>query len=216
VNPSSFRPGMPARRRSGPGCIVQMLGLFALGAVLAIGICAVFAPWAFYMGGHFHLIPQWNGWGRLHSNLAGDYVLYVSLSPTTNRTGTGGVNHGKPQISGRGFLCTPRGETYKLRLGGDFDKASGTDLQGKSAYLYMNHYSPFGGSNAPSLEFRGKWNNPDLVLDDHGSITRAFDPGGTLVTNQHKRPYIQEVAPVTLHEGPYSDFEAACSAMKSK
>jgi hypothetical protein len=207
---------MPARRRSGPGCIVQLLALLALGAMLPLGICAVFMPWGFYMGGDFHPIPQWTGWGRMHSNLAGDYVLYVSLSPSTNRSGTGGVSHGRPQVSGRGFLCTPRGGTYRLRLGGDFDKPSGTDLQGKSAYLYMNHYSPLGGSNAPSLEFRGKWNNPDLVLDDHGSLTRAFDPGGTLVTNHHMRPYIQEVVPVTLHPGSWSDFEAACAALKSK
>jgi hypothetical protein len=73
-----------------------------------------------------------------------------------------------------------------------------------------------GGSNAPSLEFRGKWNNPDLVLDDHGSLNRAFDPGGTLVTNHHMRPYMQEVVPVTLHEGSHADFEAACAALKRK
>ena len=216
LNPSSFPPGMPAPRRARHGCLVQVLAAFALGAVVWLAIYAVFTPWAFYMGGHFHPFPQWTGWGRIHSNLAGEYVLYVSLSPTTNRSGTGGVSHGRPQISGRGFLCTPRGETYKLRLGGNFDKASGTDLQGKSAYLYMNHYSPLGGSNAPSLEFRGKWNNPDLVLDDHGSITRAFDPGGTLVTNHHMRPYIQEVVPVTLHEGPWSGFESTCATVKSK
>jgi hypothetical protein len=38
-------------------------------------------PWAFYMGGQFHIIPQWIGWGRMHSNFAGDYILYVQLSP---------------------------------------------------------------------------------------------------------------------------------------
>ena len=207
---------MPVRRKSGAGCLVQMLGLFALGVVLVLGFNAVFMPWSFYMGGHFHIIPIWTGWGQMHSKIAGDYVLYVSISPSTNRGGAGSSSHGRPQVSGRGFLCTPRGEMYRLRLGGDFDKPSGTDLQGKSAYLYMNHYSALGGSNAPSLEFRGRWNNPDLVLDDHGSITSAFDPGGTLVTNHHMRPSMREAVPVTLHQGPWSDFEAACAALKAK
>jgi hypothetical protein len=116
-----------------------------------------------------------------------------------------------PHISGQGFLCTPAGERYRLRLGGDFDKPSGIDLQGKSAYLYMNNYTVFSSSRAPSLQFRGKWNNPDLVLDDGGSLNRAFNPGGKLVTNAHMRPYVQEVVPLTLRQGSRSDFDAACS-----
>jgi hypothetical protein len=210
-NPSSFPPEMPVPRRSGNGCIVQVLGALTLGAVLFFVIYAVFMPWAFYMGGHFHIFPQWTGWGRMHSNLAGDYILYVQLSPSARSSHTG---HAVPHISGHGFLCTPRGETYKLRLGGDFGKASGTDLQGKSAYLYMNNYTVLSSSTAPSLEFRGKWDNPDLALDDHGSLNRAFDPSGALVINKHMRPYIQEVVPLTLHEGKWSDFESACAALK--
>lgn len=204
---------MPVPRRPGSGCLVQVLGAFALGVVLVLAIYAVFAPWAFYMGGHFHLNPQWTGWGRMHSNIAGDYVLYVSISP---RTGGRGTYRAVPHIKGQGFLCTPPGERYRLRVGGDFGKTSGTDLQGKSAYLYMNNYTAFSSSTAPSLEFRGKWNNPDLVLDDHGSINRAFDPDGVLARNTHMRPYIQEVVPLTLHEGIRSDFDAACAAIKAK
>jgi hypothetical protein len=213
MNPSSFPPGMPVPRRAGHGCIVQVLAALAFGAVVWIAIYAVFMPWAFYMGGRFHIVPQWTGWGRMHSNLAGDYILYVQLSPSSASSHTG---HAVPHISGQGYLCTPVGYRYRLRLGGDFGKPSGTDLQGKPAYLYMNNYTAFSSSTAPSLEFRGKWNNPDLVLDDQGSITRAFDPGGTLVTNHHMRPYIQEVVPITLHQGNWSDFQAACSAMKGK
>lgn len=203
---------MPVPRRARHGCLLQMLGVFAFGAILFLVIDAVFMPWAFYMGGHFHAIPQWTGWGRMHSNLAGDYILYVQLSPTTRSSGTAG--RAVPHVTGQAFLCTPRGERYRLRLGGDFGKASGTDLQGKTASLYMNNYNAFTSSTAPSLEFRGKWNNPDLELDDHGSLTREFDPGGKLVTNHHMRPYMQEVVPVTLHEAKWSDFEAACAAMK--
>jgi hypothetical protein len=80
----------------------------------------------------------------------------------------------------------------------------------------MNYYSTFSGSTAPSLDFRGRWNNPDLELNDGGSLNRAFDPGGALVTNRHNRPYVQEVVPLTLHEGSNADFKAACAAIKSK
>jgi hypothetical protein len=202
---------MPGPRRSGPGCLVQVLGALALGVVVLYAIFAVFAPWAFYMGGRFHLYPGWTGWGRMHSNIAGDYALYVSLSPATR--GRGGRGGGLPRVKGNAVLCTPRGEKYKLRVGGDFQKNSGTDLQGRTAYFYANNYSIFSGSTDPSLEFRGKWNNPDLVLDDQGSINRAFDPGGALVTNHHMRPYKQEVVPLTLHEGTRADFDAACAAI---
>jgi hypothetical protein len=211
VNPSSFQPAMPGPRRAGHGCIVEVLALVALGIGLALGINAVFMPWGFYMGGQFHILPWWTGWGRMHSNLAGDYILYVRISPTTGSSHTRPV----PHINGQGYLCTPQGEQYRLHVGGDFEKpAAGTNLQGKGAYLYMNNYHPISGTTAPSLEFRGKWNNPDLVLDDHGSITRAFDPGGKLAAKTHIRPYIQEVVPITLHPGSWSEFEAACLAMK--
>jgi hypothetical protein len=202
---------MPKPRKSGPGCLVQVLGALALGVVVLYAIYAVFAPWAFYMGGRFHLYPGWTGWGRMHSNIAGDYVLFVSISP---RTGGRGTYRAVPHISGQGFICTPQGERYSLRVGGDFGKNSGVDLQGRTAYIYAHQYSVFSGSTNPSLEFRGKWNNPELLLDDQGSINRAFDPGGKLVTNHHMRPYIQEVVPLTLHEGSRADFDTACAAIK--
>jgi hypothetical protein len=211
--PVNFPPAAPPFRRKGAGCLVQLLTVFALGVVLVLAIDAVFAPWAFYMGGHFHIYPGWTGWGKFHSNTAGDCALYVSISPTTGGRGT---YRAVPHVKGNAVLCTPRGEKYKLRVGGDFGKTSGADLQGKTAYLYANNYSVFSSSTRPSLEFRGKWNNPDLVLDDQGSINRAFDPGGALVTNSHKRPYMQEVVPLTLHEGSRSDFDAACAAIHNR
>jgi len=201
---------MPGRRKSGPGCVVQVLGALVLGAVVIMGAMALVTPWGFYMGGHFHIIPQWSGWGQMHSKTAGDYALLVTFSPKTGR------GLGMTHVSGKGVLCTPRGEQYKLRLGGDFENPHGTDLQGKTAQLYMNNYTVLSSSTAPSLEFRGRWNNPDLVLDDHGSLNRAFDPGGALVTNHHMRPYMQEVVPLTLHEGSREDFDAACAALKAR
>ena len=210
LNPSSLPPGVPAPRKARHGCVVQVLGALVLGVVVLMGIMAVFTPWGFYMGGHFHIIPSWTAWGQMHSKIAGNYAVLVTFSPKTGR------HLGLTHVSGNAVICTPRGEQYKLRLAGDFGKPSGTDLQGKTAHLYMNNYSTFSGSTAPSLDFRGKWDNPDLVLDDGGSLNRAFDPGGALVTNHHMRPYKQEVVTLTLHEGSHADFSAACAALKAK
>jgi hypothetical protein len=146
----------------------------------------------------------------MHSKIASDYALLVTFSPKTGR------GLGLTHVSGNAVICTPRGEQYKLRLSGDFQNPHGTDLQGKTAHLYASNYSTFSGRTAPSLDFRGKWNNPDLVLADGGSLNRAFDPGGKLVTNQHMRPFVQEVVPLTLHEGSRSDFNAACAALKKQ
>jgi hypothetical protein len=52
------------------------------------------------------------------------------------------------------------------------------------------------------------------VLDDQGSLSRAFDPGGVLAKKTHTRPDVQEVVPLTLREGSQSDFDAACAAIK--
>jgi len=211
-NPASLLlPTAPfGRRKAGPGCVVQVLGALVLGGVVLAGVMAIVAPWGFYMGGHFHIIPQWTGVGQMHSKIAGDYALLVTFSPKTGR------GLGLTHVSGNAWLCTPRGEKFSLRLAGDFQNPHGTDLQGMTAHLYASNYSTFSGSTAPSLDFRGRWNNPDLVLDDQGSLNRAFDPGGALVTNRHMRPYKQEVTPLTLHEGTRADFDAACAALKNR
>lgn len=106
----------PASRKARSGCLIQVVGALMLGVIVALLVIAITAPWAFYMGGGFHIIPMWQGWGRLHSTASGgDYVLFVSFSP---RNGTRGV----PHVAGRGELCTPRGERYTLSVGGDFEK----------------------------------------------------------------------------------------------
>ena len=74
---------MPVRRKSGAGCLVQALAALALGVVVVFALDALLMPWAFYMGGHFHIYPGWTGWGQMHSKIAGNYAVYVNISPTT-------------------------------------------------------------------------------------------------------------------------------------
>jgi hypothetical protein len=209
---------LPVQRQSKIGCLTRLLLVFLLvGAVMA-GVTYVFAPWSFYMGGRFHAIPMWQGWGRLHSNSGGgDYVLYVWFRPDSGRL------RGLVYVKGQAVLCTPRGEKFVLNLGGDFGKPNGgwrgRDLNGKSASFYMFNRTAShilsGASARPELKLRGKWNDPDLVLDDDSSIQRNFDHDARLYPDAKNRPYLGEVSPITLHEGGKSDFEAACAAVKT-
>jgi hypothetical protein len=198
----------PVQSTSTRSVLLRLLLFFALGFALIIGMNTVFTPWAFFMGGHFHINPKWTGWGRMHSNIAGDYVIYLSISPYFGR------GRSLTDITGKGAICTQRGDNYPLSVAGSFQSHPGIDLQGKTAVIYAHNYSK--SHYDPSLEFRGKWNNPDLVLDDQGSLSRAFDPGGVLAKKTHTRPDRQEVVPLTLHEGGRSDFDAACAALKTR
>jgi hypothetical protein len=68
---------------------------------------------------------------------------------------------------------------------------------------------------APKLQLFGKWDNPNLVMDDQGSLSHAFEPDGSLYTGNFKnRPNSRETVPVILREGARSDFDAACKAVK--
>ena len=201
------------------GCLTRLvLILLLVGAVMAGGTY-LFAPWAYYMGGRFHWLPMWQGVGRLHSNSAGgDYALYVWFWPDSGRL------RGLTYVKGNALLCTPRGERFNLTLGGDFAKPDGgwrgRDLNGKTASFYMFNrtlkHIVNGASPRPELKLRGRWSNPDLVLDDDSSIQRNFDHDARLRTSLTGVPYLGEVSPVTLREGGKSDFDAACAAVKSR
>src|SRR5215469_9254964 len=161
VNPPSLPPEMPVPRRARHGCLVQVLGALAFGAVLLLAMYAVFTPWAFYMGGRFHWFPSWQGVGRLHSNSSGgDYAIYLYFYPQVRR------HSGLQHVAGQAMLCTPRGEKFSLTLGGDFGKAEGHDLNGKTASFYMFNRTAkhilSGASPRPELELRGRWSNPDM------------------------------------------------------
>jgi len=195
---------------------MQLIMLVVLAVVVMGTVAVITSPWGFSMGGGFHLMPMWQGWGRMHSNLGGgDYAVYVYFNPKVGRS------MGPRHVDGNALLCTPRGEKIYFSLGGDFDKNMGLDSNGRSASFYLNSATAtqrlLGQSSQIRLELRGKWNNPDLVLDDHGSIARYFEPDGTVFTgNRAGRLYMREVVPVTLHPGSKGDFEAACKAMKGR
>jgi len=191
--------------------LLKLLALAVLGFGLRYAIDAVLAPWAFFMGGHFHLNPKWSGWGRMHSDTSGDYAIYITISPSFGR------GRSFTDIAGKGALCTQRGGNYRLSVAGSFQEGSGADPQGRTVTLYPHNYNPkLTGQNDPSLEFLGRWSEHDLVLDDEGSVNKAFDADGGLARKNQSNSGIKERVSLILHEGSRTDFDAACAAFKSK
>ncbi|HVO81281.1 MAG TPA: hypothetical protein VMT28_11150 [Terriglobales bacterium] len=196
------------------GCLGSLVVSILVGAVVFILLPAIFAPWSFYLGGSFHVLPIWQGWGRLHSKTAGDFALYVYMYPSPGR------GLGYPSVKGTATLCTPRGQRFNMHLGGGINnKHPGLNTNGQPMHLYMNTWqgwsAQFTADHRPRLDLRGTWQNPNLVMDDHGSLSRAFLADGSLYTGpEHNQPSAREDVQITISPGGKSEFEAACAAIK--
>ncbi len=196
------------------GCFGQVLLVLLLGAIFLTAGTAVFYPWAFYLGGKFHIVPMWQGWGRLHGK-GGDYLVWVQFQPTPR----GSRMYLVSNLTGNAYLCTPRGERLPMHLGGGMRKHLNLNTDGESIGLYMNYwplgYGGFISDRRPSIEFRGHWKNPTIVMDDHGSIANAFEPDGTVYRGHDpNRPYSTQGVPITFVAGSRSEFDRACAAMR--
>ncbi len=184
------------------GCLVQVvLILLVVGAVVIAGE-RLFAPWAFYLGGRAHLTPYWQGVGTANAS-SGTYVVYVSMAPQPG----GGLLH-LPYWRGWASLCTPRGETYRLRLSAEMFEHPGTDTNGQRMRIDMYNrtmsYVFSQGESRPRLEFRGRWENPNLVMNDGGTLSRAFLPDGSLYLGPTRnQPKARETVAITFHEVPW-------------
>src|SRR5262249_47883690 len=146
----------------------------------------------------------------------GDYIIYVIMYPfMPGRGGTGFYLSG-PSIQGSGAVCSPHGEIYdSLRLSGSFvNRRIGVKTDGEPVGFSLSQRLNFLGTNSNTrlnLGFRGAWHNPNLVLDERGSLRRMFNPDGTMYTGDpHKRPEHGAPLALTLHEGGRAAFKAAC------
>ena len=210
-----YVPGtQPPRRRRGclTGCITQSVAALALGLVLVYALYGLLAPWAFFLGsGTFHFVPGWSGWGRMHSNSFGDYALYVSIQPSFR----GSHMYAGSYLTGNAWLCTPRGETFRMKLGGGMRAHLGANTNGEKVSLYMYNWPAFTGGfitdRRPSIEFRGQWQNPNIVLDDHGSLAASFITDVTVYrVHDRNRLTPKEIVTLTLQPGSYGVFKSAC------
>ncbi len=118
-------------------------------------------------------------------------------------------------LSGIAYLCTPKGERYRLSLGGSMPRHLPLDTLGQPIHLYMSNApgwkTQFLTDRRPYLDFYGKWGDRQLVLDDHKALSSAFLTDGALYkAHDPNHPAGKEIAHVTLQEGSYDEFEAAC------
>ena len=132
------------RRKSSSclGCIGSLFGLLILGSIGYLLVVAVLAPWMYFLGGGFHAIPIWQGWGKIQAT-SGNFVLYILLSqPQTSRLGY-------PNISGTAVLCTPRGEQFNsMRVIALFSsKDFGSDSNHQPIILQFHNYGLLGASS---------------------------------------------------------------------
>ena len=120
-------------------------------------------------------------------------------------------------LTGDAHICTPRGENIYLRLGGGMRKHLNVSTDGEAITLSMHGRSPMANMNgdySPQLEFKGRWQNRQLAMDDEGSIAKAFHPDGTIDHAQDRnRIYTPEVVPITLSSATFSEYKTACNAM---
>jgi hypothetical protein len=166
-------------------------------------------PWAFFLGGHFHPLGFWRGWGRMHSKTAGDYLLYVEISPTTYRYGS---SHAW-DLTGSGHLCTPKGERFALRLNGDMPRKFYIKSLGQPLQLGMDNWrgTMIVPETRPAFSLWGTWAEGEVRADDRKTLSQAFLPDGTLrPKGSYALPSQTEDIQVTLREGSYSEWEAAC------
>jgi hypothetical protein len=197
------------RRRGCLGCLIQpALALLGGGALLYL-ICILVAPWNFYFGGHFHLVPGWTGRGWMHaSDAGGDYFLLVRFEPTV-------PGYRKSPFNGNAFLCTPRGEKFRLHFGGDMPRGHGTDLRGVPIHLYFFKWSGIQVSpdRRPRFDLYGTFGDSELIMEDHGSLSNQFRSDGTLYGPRDHRPGTQGNSQVTLREDPSWVSSSACPAI---
>jgi Zn-dependent protease with chaperone function len=166
-------PNRPKARFRGKTQWFIVLVLFIAVGVLYVAL----NPWAFFLGGHFHPFGFWQGWGRMHSTTAGDYFLYVYIYPNMH---TKGMIVPGDAVKGNARLCTPKGETYYLNLGGGMPFGYYVNSLGKPIHIYMYKYRTFSPDDRPSLDLFGKWGSGELIADDHKTLAKAFLPNGTL------------------------------------
>jgi hypothetical protein len=171
--------------------------------VIVALLCAaivIIGPWPLHIGGQWTPLFTWTGAGTLHTK-AGEYPLYVSIYPSSHfshlhldgQRPTGG-------LQGMGWLCTSRGEMQQLELSGTIYNAwRSTD--GSLVSLRLLEYRVF--KNKPDRGFfdlYGRWQGPQLVMDDRHSSGERFRSGLTI-----------DHASVSLEPGSYSDFKERCS-----
>jgi hypothetical protein len=192
----------------------QWIALFLI-LIAAAAVYVGLYPWAFFMGGSLHPLGYWRGWGRMHSKNAGDYFLYVEIYPQTRNMQT---TFPHTFVTGKGHLCTPKGQRFDLNLSGEMPPHIYLNTVGQPIRVGMYNWRevlPLGQQSRPSFSLWGRWGAGEIVADDRNTLSQAFMPDATLRPNgSHVLSSETEDVRITLHEGSYSNWESACGTAK--
>jgi hypothetical protein len=124
----------------------------------------------------------------------------------------------KSPLRGVAYSCTPQGERFNLTFSGEMPRDHGTDLTGVPLHFYMNHRMLFwqlGNDERPSLQFRGSFGDSQLILDDLGSLAKAFRPDGSLYPRGDGTHRQSQNVRVTLKESTLWTTGPTCSALRA-
>jgi len=187
---------MPNQRRR------SVRGLLLLVLLLLAGVLLT-NPWAFHIGGRWTPLTWW-GSGRLVTKRGIEYPLFVMLYPSAHfsrlhldgRRPTGGVQ-------GTACLCTSPGVSQYLKLSGTiYDGWRSTEGSLIGFRLLEPTIVDVGQTRAGYFDLVGRWQGPDLVMEDRGNWSRPFRSGLRI-----------EHASVTLHWDPYLTCKSACAGV---
>ena len=168
-----------ATPRKRTGCLGQFILLAVFLAALAVGVAAITHPWIFTVGGHFRLLPQWTGAGQIEGP-GGTYRIFVSFYPSRG----GSRILPSTSVRGGGFICTPSGRNYQVKLTGGAPLTVWSDMNNKPFTLSTYTRGAFSSQHGPpELRLKGRWNGPNLILNDEGTLARAFAPDGSLIAH---------------------------------
>ena len=103
-----------------------------------------------------------------------------------------------------------------MNFGGSMPRNHGTDLRGVPIHLYLYNWPALTGGfladRRPSLDLYGSFGDGELVMEDRGSLARAFKPDGTLYGPKDRGPRGKEDLHVTFQETSVWGSAPACSA----
>jgi hypothetical protein len=173
-----------------------------------------FTPWIYTVGGRVRLVPVWVGTGVVRAPW-GSFTIFLSFSPSP-----GGLHSPGAGVEGGGWVCTPQGQKYSLRVTGGASGHIWNDMDGHTMSISA-YYRPFAWQyhredRRPALSFSGQWVGPNLVMNDNGSVARAFHPDGTLKSYRESLPFGRDtlILPVVFTEGNYQLAFAGCPPAK--
>jgi hypothetical protein len=198
----------PRPRKKGLGCLSSLVLLLLLGLILISAIDLAFEPWIYVVGGRVRLLPVWQGIGVVQAP-SGPYRIYVWFSPAPS----GSRILPSTSIKGSGYVCTPQGQRYSLRVTGGASGRIWKDMDGQMFHISAHHQPilwQFTRDWRPWLSFSGRWVGPDLVMSDDASIAHAFQPDGALKPDDGRWHPKTGALPITLTEAGWWPGGANC------